>query len=610
MATSFKGGYFGRLLRINLSTKTSSVEDIPDLWFEKFMGGRGVAAKIYYDEIGPVVKPFNRDNKIILMAGPLTGLPLPAATKFQLSTKSPETGGYLCSNCSGRVGTHLKRCGFDGMIIEGAADSWTYLTIEDGKVSFRDASSMAGKKTSEALKELYAAAGTKKAGALTVGPSAEKLVKISYVAVDHRALGRGGAGAVFGSKKLKGLVVRGTGDIPVADRAKIDEIRNGAYKVLRDTRGNHTKYGTAQYIQPINELGCMPTRNFQTTYFEGGDQINHITLYEKYKVANSACDRCPVACGTIAEVKEGPFKGARARTEYENIGILGANCGISDFAAIVAANQLCDELGLDTMSGGNIAALTMELFERGLITTQDTEGIEARFGDGQALLDLLTLIAHRRGIGDLLAEGSKGILKVHPEWKPYVIHVKGMTPAAYDPRGFYGNALTYGTSVRGACHNVGGWTIRAELQSGQYDRFALEGKGPLVMSIQDNRAYVDSLGICTVVRGSMDFSADPKGETMEAATGYPFTSKLIEIGSRIYSLERMILNREGIKREDDMLPPRFLTEPVPSGPIQGQVLTEDMYNILLDEYYNSRGWDKEGVVIPETVEALELSPFV
>jgi len=610
MATSFKGGYFGKLLRVNLSTKSVSTEEIPDVWFEKLLGGRGVAAKIYYNEIGPEVKPFDEENKIILMAGPLTGLPLPAATKFQLSTKSPETGGYLCSNCSGRVGTHLKRCGFDGMVIEGKADAWTYLKIEEGEVSFCDASEMAGKKTSEVIDSLYDVVGSRKAAALTVGPSAERLVKISYVAVDRRALGRGGAGAVFGSKKLKGVVIRGSGEIPVADRKKVDEIRTKAYKILRETRANHTKYGTAQYIQPINELGCMPTRNFQTTYFEGGDQINHITLFEKFKSGNSACDRCPVACGTIAEVKEGPFKGARARTEYENIGILGANCGISDFAAVVAANQLCDELGLDTMSGGNLAALAMELFERGLITTNDTEGIEARFGDGQALLDLLTLFAERRGIGDLFAEGALGILEAHPEWKPYVIHVKGLTPAAYDPRGFYGNALTYGTSVRGACHNVGGWTIRAELQSGQYDRFALEGKGPLVMSIQDNRAYVDSLGICTVVRGSMDFSADPKGETMEAATGYPFTSKLIEIGSRIYSLERMILSREGKKRQDDMLPPRFLTEPVPSGPIKGQVLTEEMYNTLLDEYYNSRGWDNEGVVQKETVESLELTALI
>ncbi len=540
------------------------------------------------------------------MAGPLTGLPLPAATKFQLTTKSPETGGYLCSNCSGRVGTQLKRCGFDGMIIEGKGSDWTYITVKEGEVAFEDASSLKGKKTGETLETLYDAVGSNKGGALTVGPAAERLVRISYVCVDRRAFGRGGAGAVLGSKKLKGLAVFGTGIIPVADPRKVDEIRTGAFKNLRESRGNHTKYGTAQYIQPINELGCMPTRNFQTTYFEGIGKIDHIAIFDNYKIGNSACDRCPVACGTLAEVKEGPYKGAKARTEFENIGLLGPNCGIDDFGAIVAANQLCDELGLDTMSGANMVALAMELFERGLITKKDTLGIECRFGNGKALLDMLTLIAERRGIGDLLAEGMKGVESAKPEWKPYLVHVKGMSPAAYDPRGFYGNALTYGTSVRGACHNVGGWTIRAELQSGRYDRFALEGKGSLVHTIQDNRAYVDSLGICTVVRGSMEFSDNPKGETMEAATGYPFTRQLLEIGSRIYSMERMILNREGLARKGDMLPDRFLKEAVPSGPIAGQVLTEEMYNRLLDEYYDSRGWDRNGVVTEGTRERLGL----
>lgn len=610
MSTSYKGGYLGKILRVNLSDKTIRTEEIPDSWISKLMGGRGIAAKYYYNEIGPEVKPFDEENKIILMAGPLTGLPLPASTKFQLSTKSPETGHYLCSNCSGRAGSHLKQSGYDGMIIEGKADDWTYITVTDDKVEFHDASDMAGNTTTEALDKLYEAVDDKHAGAVTVGPSAERLVKISYVCADHRAFGRGGAGAVFGAKKLKGLVVKGTGEIPTADLAKVKEIRTGAFKNLRETRANHTKYGTAQYIQPINELGCMPTRNFQTTYFEGIDKIDHLYFYDNYKVSNSACQRCPVACGSVAEVKEGPFKGAKARTEYENIGLLGPNCGIDDFPAIVAANQRCDELGLDTMSGANAVALAMELFERGLITAEDTEGIEAKFGRPEALMGMLELIAERRGIGDLLAEGMKGVEAEKPEWKPYIVHVKGMSPAAYDPRGFYGNALTYGTSSRGACHNVGGWTIRAELQSGQYDRFAIEGKGELVQSIQDNRAYVDSLGICTVVRGSMKFSASPEGDTMPAATGYDFTPELLEIGTRIYNLERLILNREGITRQDDMLPDRFLKEPVPSGPIEGKALTEEMYNRLLDDYYSVRGWEKDGTVKPETVKKLGLEDLI
>jgi aldehyde:ferredoxin oxidoreductase len=327
-------------------------------------------------------------------------------------------------------------------------------------------------------------------------------------------------------------------------------------------------------------------------------------------VRNYACYHCTVACGKICEVKEGPFQGARARTEYETIALLGPNCGVDDFGAVVAGNQLCDELGIDTMSAGNAVALTMELFERGMITTEDTEGIEARFGDGRAMVEIIRLIGERRAVGDLLAEGMKGVGSRRPEWKPFIMHVKGMPFAAYDPRGFYGNALTYGTSSRGACHNVGGWTIRAELTSGQYDRFATRGKGELVRTIQDNRAYVDSLGICTVVRSSMSFTDSPEGDTLEAVTGYPFTPKLLEIGSRIYTLERMILNREGVKRGNDRLPRRIVEEAVPSGPIEGRRLTREMYEEMLDDYYEARGWDRDGVPLAETVGKLEIGRLI
>jgi aldehyde:ferredoxin oxidoreductase len=262
------------------------------------------------------------------------------------------------------------------------------------------------------------------------------------------------------------------------------------------------------------------------------------------------------------------------------------------------------------MSTGNAVALTMELYERGLISEKDTGGIEARFGNPQALIGIIRLIAERRDIGDLLAEGMAGVLKKKPEWSPYILTVKGLPFAAYDPRGFYGNALTYGTSSRGACHNVGGWTIRDELISGKYDRFATEGKGRLVKTIQDNRAYVDSLGICTVVRSSMSFGDNPTGEVMTAVTGYDFTPRLLEIGERIYTLERLILNREGIRRKDDRLPSRTVEEAVPSGPIKSRTLTREMYEGMLDEYYLSRGWDSDGVPTVESIEKFGLNELV
>ena len=604
---AFTGGYLGKILRVNLTTRRTSVEELHDNEVELLLGGRGIAARMYYQEIAADTKPFDEGNKLFFVTGPMTGVALPSTTKFQLATKSPETGHYLCSNCGGVFGPHLKQCGFDALIIEGVAADWTYLTINDGEVEFRDASEMVGLSTDKARVALHDAIGDENAGTMTIGPAAERLVRLSYIGVDSRAFGRGGPGAVMGSKKLKGIVIRGTGETPVADRARVDEIRKAAIAELRTSRADHTRLGTMQYIKKLNDLGCMPTRNFQTSHFEDCEPVEADAMKAGYYVKNYACYRCPVACGKMCEVKDGPHAGAHARTEFETVGLFGPCCGVSDFGAIVAANQLADEIGLDTISVGNAVSLTMELYERGLITAADTDGIEAKFGSGEALIEIIRLVGERRGIGDLLAEGMAEVARRKPEWSWYIMHVKGMPFAAYDPRGFYGNALTKGTSSRGACHNVGGWSIRAELLSGDYDRFAIEGKGSLIMSIQDNRAYVDSLGLCTVVRGSMAFSDSPSGDTMEAVTGYGFTPKLLEIGERIYSLERMILNREGVRRADDMLPERIFKEAIPSGPCKGRTLTHEQYDIMLDEYYQARGWDSDGVVTPETIERLGLS---
>jgi aldehyde:ferredoxin oxidoreductase len=593
-------GYCGKVLRVNLGTRSSSVEELKDSEVKLLLGGRGIAAKYYYDEIGPGVDELGPENKIFFMTGPLTGTPLVSTTKFQLATKSPETRMYLCSNCGGDFGPQLKHAGFDGLIIEGKAAELTWLSLKDGTLEFHDARPWKGFTSGKTLEALREAFGEKKAGAMSIGPAGERLVRLSYINVDERAFGRGGPGAVMGSKNLKGIIVRGTGDISLADPEKVAAIRKAAVAELKTSRANHTKFGTPQYVEPLNTLGCMPTRNFQTAYFEDCDKVDAHEMVAHYVKKNYACYRCTVACGKVCEVKEGPYKGAQARTEFETVGLLGPNCGISDFAAIVKANQLCDELGIDTMSAGNAVALTMELFEKGLITTRDTMGIEARFGSPDALLGIIELVASRRGIGDLLAEGMYGVKKARPEWKRFILDVKGMPFAAYDPRGFTGNGLTNGTSNRGACHNVGGWTIRAELQSGKYDRYALEGKAALVKAAQDSRAYVDSIGMCTVVRGAFGFSETPTGEVLEAVTGYAFTPKLMEIAQRIYCMERVILNREGIRRRDDLLPERITKEALPSGPTKGRILTEEMYDVMLKDYYGLRGWDADGVVTEET----------
>jgi aldehyde:ferredoxin oxidoreductase len=602
----FRGGYTGRVLRVDLSTRKTSIETIDRNDQLMLLGGRGLAAKYYAREVGPRVDPFDEENKVFFFTGPLTGTALPSTTKFQLATKSPNTGIYQCSNSSGEFGPQLKRCGFDGLIIEGRSEDWSYLIIKDEKVTFGDAKPWQGFHNTETQKVALQVIDEKGAGALSIGPAGERLVRIAFVNVDSRAFGRGGAGAVLGSKKLKAIAVHGTGDIPVNDPERIREIRIASTKNLKETRAGLTEFGTMNLIAVMNELGCLPTRNFQSATFEGADRVDAEAMKADYWKRNYGCFRCPLACGKVVEAKDGPYAGTVSRAEYESVALLGPNCGVSDFGAVIKACELCDELGMDTMSTGHAVALTMELFERGLITEADTDGIEARFGSGEALVELIALIAERRAIGDLLAEGMGHVKKLKPEWAPYILEVKGLPLAAYDPRGFHGKSLTYGTSSRGACHNVGGWTVADELLSGKVDRYALEGKGALVKGLQDERAFVDSLGICGMVRFSMGFTREPEGDVTKAVTGHDFTPDLMEIGSRIYTLERLIITREGISRKDDTIPRRISEDPLPSGPAEGRAVTKEMYNRMLDDYYDHRGWDRDGVPLGQTVRSLSL----
>ena len=602
----FKGGYRLKLLRIDLSSGTAKVEDIKEDVVRLLLGGRGVAAKYYYDEIGSEVLPLSEENKLIFMNGPLTGAPLYSSTKFQVATKSPLTKMYLCSNSSGDFGPQLNRSGYDGIIVEGKSEKPVYILIKDDLVQIKDAEALWGKSTTnvnEILKDGYS---DPHLSVMSIGQGGENLVSYACIQVDDRSFGRGGAGAVMASKNLKAIAVKGTEKVKLANEAALKEHVTGNMKKLKESRAGHNKFGTAQYTEVINTLGCYPTNNFQTAVFENAESVYATTMVEKYKKKNAACYRCPIACAQVCEVSEGVFKGAVSDPEFETIGAFGAQCGVRDFAAIIAANMLCDEYGIDTMQTGTVIAFAMELYEKGLITKEDTGGLELNFGNGEAMVEMVKKIAFRKDVGDLLADSFWEIIKVRPEFGYYFMHAKGMAFAAYEPRGFFGMGLAYGTSNRGACHNVGGWTIRDELISGKYDRFALEGKGKLVMDIQNTRAYVDSLGICTVIRGGLGFSDKPEGKIMEYVTGVDLTSELMEMGDRIYTLERVILNREGIKRKDDYLPERIMTEKLPQGMAKGKVLTKEMYDVMLDEYYSLRGWDKDGVPTAEKIERLNL----
>ena len=606
----FSGGYTLKLLRIDLSTKSHLVENIPEAYYRALLGGRGVAAKYYYDEIGPEITPFSDENKLIFINGPLTGAPVYSSTKFQLATKSPLTERYVCSNSSGFFGPELRCAGFDGIIIEGKASQPVYITIKDTEVAFHDAASIMGKSTFEVDEYIKAKHKDASSGIMSIGIGGEKRVAYACIQVDGRSFGRGGGGAVMGDKNLKAIAVHGTGKIRLHNEAALREFISANVKSCKDSKPHHTKFGTAQYTEVINNLGCYSVKNFQTAVLENAESIYATEMVAKYKIKNGACYRCPVACGQVCEVKEGPFKGATSDPEYETIGAFGGQCCVLDFAAIIAANQVCDELGIDTMQAGTMIAFAMELYQRGLIKNEDTGGLDLSWGNGEAVVALLHKIANREGIGDFLAKSVFEIARERPDMAKYLMHVKGMAFAAYEPRGFYGMGLAYGTSARGACHNVGGWTIRDELTSGKFDRFAIKGKGKMVKDIQDTRGYVDSLGICTVVRSSMGFSDNPSGKVLEHVTGVDFTPELMEIGERVYSLERLIYQREGVSRKDDYLPERTMTEKLPSGMAQDKVLTREMYDTMLDEYYSLRDWDGDGHLTEKGIKRLALSSLI
>jgi len=605
----FTGGYTQKLLRIDLTNATYKIEDIPDFYYRELLGGRGVAAKYYYDEINPTAKPFSSENKLIFMTGPLTGTPVYSGTKFQLATKSPLSGRYICSNSSGYLGPNLKSAGYDGIIFEGKSPNPVYITIIDDEVKFHDATHLKSKTTGEVntyMKETHDIPR----GVMSIGVAGENRVTYACIQVEDRSFGRGGGGAVMGDKNLKAVAVKGSGKVKLHNEEALRKYIKENMKACKESKPVHTQLGTAQYTEVINSLGCYSVQNFQTAVLDNAEPIYATEMAKSFKKKNAACYRCPIACGQVCEVKDGSFKGAKADIEFETIGAFGGQCCVRDLAPIIKANEDCDLHGIDTMQTGTMIAFAMELNQRGLLPEKEKGELDLSWGNGETVVKLIHMIANREGLGNLLAKSPYEIADEYPEYAKYLMHVKGMAYAAYEPRGFFGMGLAYGTSSRGACHNVGGWTIRDELMSGKFDRFAVKGKGIMVKDIQDTRGYVDSLGICTVVRSAMGFNDNPSGNILEYVTGVHFTPELMTIGERVYSLERMILAKEGVSRKDDYLPDRTMTEKLPTGMAEGQVLTKEMYDIMLDEYYEARDWDSDGIPTEKGIKRLSLSGLV
>ena len=608
-------GYNGKIIRINLSKEKLTFEEVPRKWLNKYLGGRGLAARYYYEEISPYTSPLSPENKLIIMTGPLTGTIVWGSSKAHIVTKSPLTNIYTVSNAGGHFGAYIKKAGYDGIIIEGRASKPSYISIIDDEVKISNAEDLWGLKISEAHKVLLDKLGKDSGTAACIGPAGEKLSRIANVQVDFPgsrrggSFGRGGIGAVMGSKNLKGILVSGSKEVEVAESDKLSEYLRSNISLLRETTSYHTKYGTAQYIDSLYELGAFPLMNFTKTRVEEHliSRLSSKVFREEFVVRDVACYRCPIACGKYARPNNEDQIDLRSKPEYETIWSFGPQCGVFDYNYIIAANNFADDYGLDGISTGYVIGFGMELYEKGILDRGKTNGLELRFGNEEALIELIIQIGERRGFGEKLADGVvRAAQSIGYNAEYYAMHVKGMELTAYEPRAFYGMGLAYATSSRGACHNVGGWTIRDELLKPKIDRYAVKGKGLLVKTIQDVRGYIDSLGLCTIPRRSLNLTDTPSPEVLKFVTGVEPNEDLNTIGERVYNLERMILNREGVRRRDDMLPKRLMIEPIPDGPAKGHVLSPEIFNAMLDEYYAARKWSVDGVVSEDIKTALNL----
>lgn len=544
----------------------------------KYLGGRGLAAKILFDELKQGTDPLQAENTLIFATGPLTGVAAPGANRTVIVTKSPQTGFFLDTYAGGNLGPEIKFAGYDLIVIRGRSESPRYIRIKDDEVLLRDASHLWGKDCWETETLLKEEMQDEDARAAVIGPAGERLVKFACVSTDYfHQFGRGGAGAVMGSKNLKGIVVRGTKGLNVAEPDTLVDrlLTTIEWKFTQGPNAqmvkDRIKYGTPLTMDFTQEIGILPTRNFQAGRFERFQEIDGLANKEKIFIADKSCYSCNTPCAKFSVAKVGPYAGTSiGGPEYETNTMFGSNIGNDNLEAIVKANSICDKLGIDTVSAGNVVAFAMECYEKGILTTKDTDGLELEFGNVDAALQLLHMIAYRDGIGDLLAEGVRFASRTIDKGSGiFAMQSKGMEYPAYEPRGSPAFALLYATSDRGACHRRG-WPVIVE--SSKYKPNSIERRPQLVKQLYDDRTLLHSALVCDVPYNVAGINHQDLAEILSAVTGWEITeSELQIVADRIATLIRSLNVLEGLSREDDNLAPRTMEEPLPGdGPTGGR----------------------------------------
>jgi aldehyde:ferredoxin oxidoreductase len=595
MARGFKyGGYVGQILRVNLSSKGISKEPLREDWARDFVGGVGLAARIFYQEVKPKIDALGPENKLVLMTGPVNGTMIPAASRTAICAKSPYTGSFFHSIFGGYFGPELKFAGYDGLIVEGKAKEPVYLWIDDDRVEIRPADHLWGKNSFKAQEIIRKEIGDEEIHIATIGEAGEEGAPYAMVLIDIRAAGRGGIGAVMGSKNLKAVAVRGTGSVTVPNllavyntALRIDELvaTNPAVKGL-------SGYGTPRNVASMNAAGILPTRNWQTEVFEKVDGITGETMREKVVKGHRACFACSINCTKYSVVPAGPYKSIINGPDYETIYGFGSICGVDDIQALCKADEICDEYGIDLISASMSVAWAMECFEKGIFTLKDTQGIDLRFGNTEAMLKMTEMIGKREGLGALLAKGTKEASRVvGKDTIRFSVQNKGLEWPGHTCRPFPAAAVGYATGPRGGSHH----DIRPTAEkSGLVDRKTLEGKGALAAEINHWLILCDSMLLCHLgepIWGPMKISQNTI-DALNAVTGWDLSyEQARKVAEREWNMIRCLSAREGFTREHDQLPIRFMEEPVPDGPMKGSYIPKETLERLKNDYYSYRGWD-------------------
>ena len=600
-------GYAGRILRVDLSTGKTKTEPLKEELAKKYIGGIGLGMRLLLDNSKPRTDPLSPENPLILTTGPLTGTMAPTSGNgIAFVSKSPLTNGLGEAKSHGFFGADLKRAGYDAVIFEDKSDKPIYVWIDDDTMQLMDAKHLLGKSPQDTEDAIREELGDYYVRVAAIGEAGEKLSRIACIINDKtRAAGRTGMGTVMGSKNLKAIAVRGTKDVGVAKPEEFIEVVKMLHERMKGPAT--TKYrtlGTPLNVLVHNSLGALPTRNFTNATFEGAEKVSGEYLNERYVARIIGCSSCAMRCEHIAVVPEGPFKGTTTRMEYEPLWALGPNCGIDRLDAIVKGMYLCNYYGLDALSAGGLVAFAMDCYEHGILTKKDTGGLDLSFGNYEAMIKLLTMIGTREGLGDILAEGVKRAAeKIGKGAEKYANHIKGLEMTGYDIRGLKTAAIGYAVSFRGADHNRHG-AYGLDLK-GKVNRFKVEkGRGKMVIEIEDLYTVIDSLIVCKFGRGTYYDTFEDLAQLYNTATGLDMSAEeLRTAGERINNLGRLFNIREGFTRKDDGLPAKVMSTPIPDDTVsKGSRITQKELDFMLDDYYEARGWTKEGV---PTIEKLK-----